>query len=322
MVDAVAQAKYRNDLPNMKDDAKFITCAGFETTMVFDKKIDLPYFAAYTVMSREDGKDIVNWFYKQYLDIAENRKLPIILDSCTWRGTQGWADKIDKEKYTPENLAQINKDIIAILENLRAEYEPKTGKPVVINATFGGQADGYKPEEFMTPAQAKEYHMPMIKHIKENTSADMITGKTLTYVDEAIGFAQAANEVDMPVMISFTVETDGKLPGGVSLASAIEQVDKAAKVLYFSINCAHPLHFNKIFDEDTTGHLKRVRGLRVNASKKSHAELDESTELDAGNPEESAQLIKELVEKNTHLISLGGCCGTSVPHIDAIAANL
>mmetsp|Transcript_22035 Transcript_22035/g.30379 ORF Transcript_22035/g.30379 Transcript_22035/m.30379 type:complete len:172 (+) Transcript_22035:464-979(+) len=171
----------------------------------------------------------------------------------------------------------------------------------------------------MTPEQAKEYHMTQIKNIKENTSADMITGKTLTYVDEAIGFAQAANEVGMPVMISFTVETDGKLPGGVTLASAIEQVDKAAKVLYYSINCAHPLHFNNIFDEDTTGHLKRVRGLRCNSSKKSHAELDESTELDAGNPEESAQLISELIKKHPHIVSLGGCCGTNTPHIEAIA---
>lgn len=164
--------------------------------------------------------------------------------------------------------------------------------------------------------------MTQIKNIKENTSADMITGKTLTYVDEAIGFAQAANEVGMPVMISFTVETDGKLPGGVTLASAIEQVDKAAKVLYYSINCAHPLHFNNIFDEDTTGHLKRVRGLRCNSSKKSHAELDESTELDAGNPEESAQLISELIKKHPQIVSLGGCCGTNTPHIEAIAKTL
>mmetsp|Transcript_71657 Transcript_71657/g.99211 ORF Transcript_71657/g.99211 Transcript_71657/m.99211 type:complete len:151 (+) Transcript_71657:534-986(+) len=147
----------------------------------------------------------------------------------------------------------------------------------------------------------------------------MVNALTFTYVDEAIGFAQAANEVNMPVMISFTVETDGKLTGGVSLASAIEQVDKEASVLYYSINCAHPVHFNHIFDEDTTGLLKKVKGLRCNSSKQSHAELDEATELDAGNPEESAQMMKELIEKHPQIISLGGCCGTSVPHIEAIA---
>ena len=154
-----AESKYRNDLPNLKDDQIFITCGGFETTMVFDHKIDLPYFAAYTIMSREDGRDIATNFYKQFLDLAEAKKLPVILDSFTWRGTQDWADKIDKEKYNAEALAKINQDIIALLEGLRAEYEQKTGKPIVINATFGGRSDGYKPTEFMTPEQAKEYHM-------------------------------------------------------------------------------------------------------------------------------------------------------------------
>mmetsp|Transcript_37031 Transcript_37031/g.26918 ORF Transcript_37031/g.26918 Transcript_37031/m.26918 type:complete len:162 (+) Transcript_37031:503-988(+) len=157
--------------------------------------------------------------------------------------------------------------------------------------------------------------------VYKDTQADMVTGKTLTYVDEAIGFAQAANEIDMPVSISFTVETDGKLQDGTSLASAIEQVDKAAKVVYYSINCAHPTHFANIFDEDTTGHLKRVRGLRCNSSKKSHAELNESTAIDVGDAEESATMIFDLASKNPHLVVLGGCCGTNAPHIAAIAAK-
>lgn len=244
----------------------------------------------------------------------------LILDACTWRGTQGWADKIDAEKYSSEKLIQINRDIITLVDNLRKEYEPLTGKPVIVNATIGGQSDGYNPTEFLTPEQAKAYHLPMIQVFKD-TQADMVTGKTLTYVDEAIGFAQAANEVDMPATISFTVETDGKLQDGTSLASAIEQVEKAAKVVYFSINCAHPMHFQHIFAEDTTGHLKRVRGLRCNSSKKSHAELNESTAIDAGDAEESAVMLAELSANNTHLVVLGGCCGTNVPHIAAIAAK-
>mmetsp|Transcript_22035 Transcript_22035/g.30380 ORF Transcript_22035/g.30380 Transcript_22035/m.30380 type:complete len:108 (+) Transcript_22035:23-346(+) len=107
MVQAV-ESKYRNDVPTMKDDHTFITCGGFETTMVFDKKIDLPYFAAFTVMSREDGKDIAHNFYKSFCEVALKYNLPIVLDSCTWRGSQDWADKIDKEKYNPEALAKIN----------------------------------------------------------------------------------------------------------------------------------------------------------------------------------------------------------------------
>jgi len=64
--------------------------------------------------------------------------------------------------------------------------------------------------------------------------------------------------------------------------------------------------------------VKRIRGIRANASRLSHAELDEATELDAGNPEELGQQYRDLRAKLGHITVMGGCCGTDHRHIEAI----
>lgn len=89
------------------------------------------------------------------------------------------------------------------------------------------------------------------------------------------------------------------------------------------INCAHPTHFSS---ELQTGKneawTKRIRGLRANASCKSHAELDEATELDRGNPLELGSEHKQLKEMFNHLNVFGGCCGTDEEHVLAIARQV
>ena len=124
----------------------------------------------------------------------------------------------------------------------------------------------------------------------------------------------------MPVAISFTVETDGRLPTGQALGDAIAQVDAATASYpaYYMLNCAHPSHF-----EETLAALGprvgRIRGLRANASAKSHAELNESTELDAGDPEELGRAHARLKESHPQLNVFGGCCGTDARHVGTIA---
>ena len=206
---------------------------------------------------------------------------------------------------------------IELLEEIRAEYEDGNTK-MVISGCVGPRGDGYNPSDFMTEEEAEGYHKVQIETFSY-TNADMVTAITMTYFEEAVGITQAAKSLGMPVVISFTVETDGKLPSGQSLKDAIQKVDEATSnyPAYYMINCAHPTHFENVLVENEPW-LQRIRGLRANASTLSHAELDEAEELDDGSPSELSSQYKELRNKLNNLNVLGGCCGTDHRHIEEI----
>jgi S-methylmethionine-dependent homocysteine/selenocysteine methylase len=170
----------------------------------------------------------------------------------------------------------------------------------------------------MTAEEAQRYHEPQVATFAD-TAADLVSALTLTYAGEAVGVARAARDTGIPSVISFTVETDGRLPSGQSLREAIEEVDDQTQgsVAYFMINCAHPTHFAHVLDDDG-GWSNRIRGLRANASEKSHAELDEAEELDAGDPAALAGHYRELQKRLANLNVVGGCCGTSHRHVEEI----
>jgi S-methylmethionine-dependent homocysteine/selenocysteine methylase len=83
------------------------------------------------------------------------------------------------------------------------------------------------------------------------------------------------------------------------------------------INCAHPTHFDDAI-EGGAAWARRIRGLRANASTKSHAELDEADELDQGDPDDLGPRYAALREKLPNLNVLGGCCGTDHRHVCAV----
>lgn len=149
----------------------------------------------------------------------------------------------------------------------------------------------------------------------------MVAALTMNYVGEAIGIARAAEQADMPVAIAFSVETDGTLPTGQTLEAAIPQVDHAAGTYpaYYMLNCAHPTHFEHELAAERPW-VQRLRGLRANASRKSHAVLNEATDLDVGNPAELRQQYAQLRARLPELNVLGGCCGTDHRHVEEIAA--
>jgi homocysteine S-methyltransferase len=174
----------------------------------------------------------------------------------------------------------------------------------------------------MSVEAARDYHGAQIGTFAE-TEADLVTAITMGYVEEAVGVALAARDAGMPVVLSFTVETDGRLPVRTALGDAIVAVDEATAgyPAYYMINCAHPSHLRKSLDPEAPW-TRRIRGLRANASRMSHAELDASPFLDAGDPAEFGELHAKLLQDFTHLTVLGGCCGTDVRHIRAVATHL
>jgi S-methylmethionine-dependent homocysteine/selenocysteine methylase len=304
---------YRDHLPQL-DGAVFATDGGLETTLVFHEGFDLPLFAAFDLLKDDAGTDALRAYYDGYARIASERGLGLVLESPTWRASPRWAGEIG---YSDAELDRLNRMAIALMAEVRAEHGSEHA-PVVISGCVGPHDDGYDPAEFLSPAQAQEYHATQIQTFAD-TAADMVTAVTMTYAEEAIGLTRAAAAAGMPAVISFTVETDGRLPSGQSLGDAILEVDAATGFgpAYFMINGAHPTHFDDVLAAGGDWR-ERIRGLRANASTKSHAELDESAELDSGDPADLADRYAELRSVLPNLAVLGGCCGTDERHVEAI----
>lgn len=305
-------AKYRDNLPQL-NGGTFLTDGGLETTMIFHKGLDLPEFAAFYLLKGLAGIKELQTYFRTYAAIAKNYGTGFILESATWRANADWGKKLG---YSEEELAEANRQAIEMLEKIRAEVEDDKTK-IVISGCIGPRGDGYVPSNAMTAEEAEKYHSEQIC-IYSQTEADMVAAFTMNYVEEAIGIAKAAKSFKMPVAISFTVETDGKLPTGQTLKDAIEQVDRETGnyPAYFMINCAHPTHFADVLDDGDW--VKRIRGLRANSSVKSHEELNESTELDEGNPPELGKQHRQLLDKLPNVNVFGGCCGTDHRHVEEI----
>ena len=309
------QSHYRNALPQLGDNV-FITDGGLETVFVFQKQIDLPLFAAFHLLNSEAGITHLRDYYMTYIELALANRTGLILDTATWRASHGWGEKLG---FSADEICNFNQRNVDILVELRDRFGTAT-TPVVINGAIGPQDDGYNPSALMDAIQAREYHQHQVDALADS-AADMITAVTMTYVDEAVGITRAAAGANIPVAVSFTVETDGCLPDGTPLPEAIDAVDAATdrSPAYFMINCAHPEHFAHVLGEN--GRWKdRIVGVRANASRKSHAELDEATELDDGDPREFGELYAELRNSLSNLKVVGGCCGTDHRHVGAACA--
>lgn len=306
-------AKYRNHLPQLSSDL-FLTDGGLETTLIFREGLDLPDFAAFNLLNYDAGYRALQHYFHTYVSIAKAYEVGFILESATWRANPDWGAKLG---YSSAALAEMNHKAIALLHDIRQSSETKQSR-MVISGCVGPRGDGYIPSDLMTADEAEHYHQAQIETFRD-ADADLVTAITMNYVEEAIGITRAAQSVGMPVVISFAVETDGKLPTGQSLKAATAQVDQATHQApaYYMINCAHPNHFASALATSEPW-LERIRGIRANASTKSHAELNEMETLDDGNPAELGSQYHELLDKLPHVNVLGGCCGTDHRHVEAI----
>jgi len=310
-------SKYRRHLPQLKDRL-FLTDGGLETTLVFHENVDLPHFAAFDLLKDEAGTERLRAYFERYALIARRHGLGLVLEAPTWRASGDWGAKLGYDKLA---LADANRKAIGLLLEIRAAFETPETK-IVISGNLGPRGDGYRPGAHMSIDEAAEYHRPQLATFAE-TDADMVAAFTMNYVEEAAGIVQAASDLRLPVAISFTLETDGRLPSGDTLESAIATTDAltGAYPTYYMINCAHPTHFEATLSAGGAWR-ERVRGLRANASRRSHAELDESTDLDDGDPQELGGQYRALRPLLPRLSVVGGCCGTDHRHVGAICGAL
>ena len=298
-----------------QDGRLYLTDGGFETTLIFHEGWDLPIGEAFVLLESDKGRNSIRTYFDRYLPMAVKHGIGFVLETPTWRANPDWAAKAG---YGRAHLAQLNRDGIALMREVRKKYEsPRT--PILISGNIGPRGDGYDPGNLMSPQEAADYHGWQIGIFREE-NVDCVSAFTLTNVNEALGVAQAAKATKVPCVISFTLETDGRLPTGETLGDAIEAVDgeTGASPIYYMINCAHPTHFANTL-ESNSNWITRLRAIRANSSCKSHAELDNSSELDTGNPQELGAQYAELLRRFPHINVLGGCCGTDHRHIACIA---
>ncbi|AZO50563.1 MAG: homocysteine S-methyltransferase [Mesorhizobium sp.] len=291
-----------------------LTDGGLETSLVFLEGLDLPFFAAFPLLATDEGRERLGRYFRQYLDIAEQRGVGFVLDTPTWRANPDWAGKLG---YSRSELSAANRRAVTWARALAAPYAAR-GMLVLVNGVVGPRGDGYRVDAAMTTAEAETYHSDQIRAFRD-AGVDMVSAVTMTYSHEAAGIACAAMASGLQSVISFTVETDGRLPSGESLKDAIETVDDETDgaPAYFMINCAHPSHFDAVLAAGE-GWIGRIRGVRANASAKSHAELDAATELDPGDPVDFGRRYSAMRDRFGHIAVLGGCCGTDRRHIAAI----
>ena len=303
---------YRARLPQLAGGT-FITDGGMETTLIFHKGFELPCFASFVLLEDEAGVQALRSYFAPYVAIARERDVGLVLDSPTWRASADWGAKLG---YSRDALADVNRRGVALIEEIRADVG--NGTPVVLTGSIGPRGDAYRTDDPLSADEAERYHATQLATLA-NTAVDMVTAYTLTTAAEAVGMVRAAVGVELPIAISFTVETDGRLPDGQALHDAIDEVDAATDeaASYFMINCAHPTHFANTLPAQGI-FRERIRGLRANASSKSHAELDESETLDAGDPASLAAHYQTLRHSLPNLNVIGGCCGTDHRHVAAI----
>ncbi len=305
----------RLSLPQL-EHRPFLTDSGLETKLIFIDGIELPEFAAFVLLETSDGRQRLRDYFERHAQIARDAGSGFIAEAPTWRAN---ADCGRRLGYDSDRLDELNKDAITLLVDLR-DRDGRGRGDYVISGCIGPRRDGYDPSFTTSAEDAERYHAEQIASFAD-TEADLVAALTMTNTEEAIGITRAAQNAGIPAAISFTLETDGRLPSGTPLAEAIIEVDARTDngPAYYMINCAHPTHFDDVL-EGRGGWVRRIRGIRANASRKGHDELDTANELDEGDPYELASEYASLVARFPELTILGGCCGTDERHIEQIAS--
>lgn len=297
----------------------FLTDGGLETTIVYKEKIDLPCFAAITLLSTTQGTELLRRLYIKYVDVALSHNAGIVLEARVWRGAPIWAQPLG---LTSAELIALNVKAVELLLDLRQQVETQS-TPIVISGNIGPLSDAYKLSNRPGREFVREQYREQIKALVD-AGVDMLSITTITDTEEMIAAIEIAREHDIPIHASFSVERDGKLLNHRNLEEAIAEVDTTTNgyAAYFGINCAHPAHVKELLKTMPESTRSRIGSFRGNASLRSHEELDNAAELDRGDIAKFATDFEDVARLLPSLRVAGGCCGTDEEHVAAVAGKL
>jgi len=296
----------------------WLTDSGLETDLIFNHGVELPDFAAFPLVEDPRGEEVLRTYFREHIKVAAEKGHGVVVETPTWRASPDWGQRLGYDLQGTRSLEECNRRAVELVQSARSDVVG--AEAVLVSGCLGPRGDGYSAADRQTTDSARDYHSWQAG-VLADAGVDLVSALTMTHVEEAVGITQAAVAAGVDVVISFTVETDGRLPDGTPLGDALSRVDEETDgaPAYFMVNCAHPDHIRGAVDGGAADSFHRLRGVRANASRLSHAELDEAEELDAGNPQELAGDLLALRTVFPQLNVLGGCCGTDLRHISALA---
>lgn len=295
-----------------ESDKKFLVYAGTGTDLIFNHGIDLPGFASFPLLEKPETRTVLAGQMQSLVQLAGEMGVGCILDAPTWMAN---ADRAAPLGYDPDRLREVNRDGVALMDRVR---QAAGRDDVLVSACVGPRYDPYADIPSMTVEQARNYHGAQLAVLKE-TSVDLVTAYTFNRLNEAAGCVLAASDIGLPIIMSLVVETDGCLADGTKLVDAINQIETETDgaALFYMVNCAHPTHFAGALNAHP-----RLKGVVANASRCSHAELDEAEDLDEGNPAQLGKEIADVMRENPSIRVFGGCCGTDMRHLRQMALEV
>jgi S-methylmethionine-dependent homocysteine/selenocysteine methylase len=258
------------------------------------------------------GRQRLTALYESYISVAQNAGVPIAVCTPTWRANP---DRIARAG----TKSDVNRDAVAYLDRLRSVVRSRPTE-VFIGGLVGCKNDCYKPEQGLSTNEARTFHRRQINELAD-AGVDFLIAQTLPAVPEALGIALAMAETDTPYIISFVIDSKGRILDGTTLEEAFTEIDSAPgrPPLGFMINCAYPSFLNAHEQPETV--LKRLVGYQANASSRDHSELDGSDSLLADDLEDWGNRMIELNNRYGIKI-LGGCCGTGREHLEFIVQGI
>jgi homocysteine S-methyltransferase len=287
---------------------RWVTDGGLETDLLFHRGVDLPHFAAFPLVDDEAGRALLDAYLDEYAAVAAAADAGLVVETPTWRANPDWAGRVG---YDAAALDTVNRRAVELARTAADRAEVAR---TLVSGVVGPRGDGYLAAG-ADPDEAADYHAAQVRSFAE-AGVDMVHAMTLSETAEAVGVVRAARAAGLPVAVSFTVETNGRLPDGTRLATAVERVDAVAAPDWFGVNCAHPTHVLPALDGGAW--QDRVVTLRPNASELSHAQLDVMEDLDTGDLPLLVASARSLQERLPSVAVVGGCCGTDSRHVAAL----
>ena len=307
---------YKN-FPSQQPDHYYMCEGGTETEVMYKHGFELPHFAMFPLLENPDAVSVMREMFRNYLKIAAKHRMSALMGGLDYRASPDWGTLLG---YSSAGLAEANLRAIDFLRDIAKEYVREIPQ-ILIQGILGPRGDAYSTNHTITENEAEDYHSIQLATLKQ-ANVDLAFAMTFNNIPESIGLARAAAKIEIPLAISLSLDSSSRLNSGPSLAQAIQKIDSAThgSTAFYLVNCVHPVEYEPALVAGDW--IKRIRGVRPNASKMDKMSLCKLGYLEQGDPVELGKQVGDLMSRYSHMDICGGCCGTWDVHLDEIGKNV